>query len=260
MSRQTLKEIVIANIPADLHGDFRTIKEQVWFESLGREMGRDKWIAAVLHHVVDAAMLALDAPTRDEEISRAGVIHDCETELKVLWGKQTSALPDEAHATLDKDSKAAHRWKHQLLKVLKAPQTFEVSSSQVGTAGVGRSARATLMSRIMTNYASNTVGNVWTPVLESGSPGSGVAVFPCWWGEDNNGDLRVAVGWDVGDQCQPRALPLPGATCPAAFHAIGLRYELFDPQCTIHIKALRCGTPMASVLTLALTHELEAKP
>jgi hypothetical protein len=262
-----LREIVRDEVSASFNPDFRCGKELVWVESLGCEIAREKWIARVLHTVVDPAMVATDAPKNEEGVSRVGVIHACEAELRLCWGRVTESLPDEAGASLGATSKRAHLWRQFLVKLLRQPQTFDIAKAQRGTSGQDRSARASLMTRILKASAPSRKAPQappsgqaphWEPVLETEQGGD--AVFSCWWHVTHTGELFVAVGWDLGDQCQPRERPFPGVRDAASLHTIGVRYGAFDPNPPVPVKHLATGDPVACVLVRGLTNELMARP
>jgi hypothetical protein len=263
---RTLKEILLASIPPDARPDFRTTREQVWVESMGCEMGRERWGARLLTSaMIDVAASATDLGGQDGPPSRVTVIHACETELRVIWADWTAALPDEARATLGPSSMAAARWDAHGWKVMNAPQTFEVATTQHGTSGVKVASRASLLSRILLAHrravqAGNLAPDVWTPMMEAGEKGSRVSVFPCWWAHDAAGLLYIAIGWDLGDHCQPREKPFPGAANPAAFHAIGVRYRVFDPTPAIPVNTYPGGVPTAGVFTRAYIDRMLVKP
>jgi hypothetical protein len=251
---KTLSQIVNDNVPPEAKPDFRDDKEHVWVESWGVSISREKWVARLTHTVVDTAMKATDAPRRDDQVNRAAVIHECEAELRVLWGRWTADLPDEAGAVhLGPASKAAQRSCQHVVRLLRVPQTFEVASTQVGTSGQKVAARASLLSRALSQLEGGKgTQALWTPVLGCG-PNSDIPVFAFWWAHGAGCWCHLALEGGLGEQAQPHPMPIPGVRDAATFHAVGRRYGWLDAK-----PPVLPPTPDAGVLAAGITQTLLA--
>ncbi|HLN29672.1 MAG TPA: hypothetical protein VK395_18140 [Gemmataceae bacterium] len=251
-----LRDIVGPNASKSLKIVCRTDRG-VWSESRGCEITRADYLSCTPGWLVDEAEEAVDAPhDANGVVNRHMLLKAIKSELEVSWADLIDKLPLASGADLNQNTAVGRKFREAMVRLLTATQTFEVSRTVEGTNGKSVAARASLISRVRSQFAQQRPGmrasarERWREVQKA---------FAAWWrphvGADGELTVVLAIRWELVGQIH---VELPGVHDQASLTSLGLKFGVLSEMPRVPTR-LSGGRHLA-VISQDLTQELFDDP